>query len=99
MKNKVIAAILAISPLGAFGVHYYYLGDKNKFGPRLLLGIFLNFVGAIAGLIDGIKLLSMDQEKFDKQYNGGQCSDVATLLQNIQVGGSDAPAKRELPDF
>lgn len=77
MKNKGIAAFLAFF-IGTFGIHRFYLGQTG-------LGIFYCLIAAgffmaepvifgmgittLIGLIDGIVLLSMDKEAFDRKYN------------------------------
>ncbi|MGI5831483.1 MAG: NINE protein [Thermoguttaceae bacterium] len=75
-KNKVLAAIFAFF-LGSFGIHKFYLGDQ-KWGIiylvltlSSLLLIVPVFVVAIMALVDGIKLLMMSDEDFQKKYCSG----------------------------
>lgn len=79
MKDKTIAAILAITPLGWIGVHRMYLG---QFGMGIMY-FFLSTLGfsfmripimAIIGVIDAIALFSMSQKEFDLKYNRGRLS-------------------------
>ena len=73
MKNKNTAGILAIL-LGAVGVHKFYLGKTGQ--GVLYIFLFMGLFG-ILGIIDGVKILTMDQKKFDAEYNGGK-SDVSS---------------------
>jgi TM2 domain-containing membrane protein YozV len=81
MKNKVVAGILAIF-LGCYGVHHFYLGDTNKgviYLAITLIGVFtcwflcftcvLPSIVAIIGLVEGVMILTMDDEKFNQKYN------------------------------
>ena len=82
MKNKIVAGVLALL-LGGIGVHAFYLGENGKGITYLLLTIFglltsVIFIGLIPCfivgvlcLIDGIKLLTMDDEEFNTKYNNG----------------------------
>ena len=67
MKDKTTAGILAIF-LGAYGAHYFYLGNKSKATTYLLITLLTFGVGAmvmsIIGLIDGIRILGMSEEEF-----------------------------------
>lgn len=105
MKNKTTAALLAIF-LGFFGIDLYYLGrpeDVEKAPLRILLCfIGLAFIPMIIGLVEGIKLLKQSQEEFDKKYNDGKCSDVATLQNEILAhlrGNVNVNDDDELPTF
>ncbi len=67
MRDKTTAGILALT-LGVFGVHRFYLRQ-----PFLgIVYIFLPPISAILGFIDGIRLLTMDQDDFDVKYNRNQ---------------------------
>ena len=81
VKKKNIAAVLAII-LGIFGIHKFYL-DKFSAGIIRLVLYTLFFVNGFTfgtkvlfwvGLIEGLMLLTMSQEQFDKQYNGSDTS-------------------------
>lgn len=66
MKSKTTAGILALI-LGAFGVHRFYLG---QIGLGFLYMIFFwTFIPGIIALVDGILLLTMDEDAFDAKYN------------------------------
>ncbi len=67
MKDKTTAGILALT-LGVFGVHRFYL-RQTFLG---IVYIFLPPISAILGFIDGIRLLTMDQDDFDAKYNRGR---------------------------
>lgn len=75
-KQKVTAGILGII-LGAFGAHHFYLGSMGSgfilLGVTLVIGILTCGIGVMAGsvvgLIEGIMLLVMPDDEFDKRYN------------------------------
>jgi len=54
--------------VGSLGVHQFYLGSVGTgiiiFASNLLCGL-----GFIIGVIEGILLLTMTDEEFDKRYN------------------------------
>jgi TM2 domain-containing membrane protein YozV len=66
MKDKNIAGILALF-LGWAGVHRFYLG-QNILGIIYLMFFWFPLIWVIA-LVDGISLLTMDQQVFDTKYN------------------------------
>jgi len=66
-KNKLTAALLALF-LGGIGAHNFYLG-QTVMGVLYLLFCW-TFIPAILGLIEGLVLLSMSEEKFQKKYGG-----------------------------
>ena len=67
MKDKNIAAILALF-MGSIGVHKFYLG---RIGAGVLYLLFsLTFIPAVLGLIDFFVLALMDNEEFNRRYNG-----------------------------
>jgi len=71
MKNKVVAALLAIVG-GSIGLHKFYLREPGA-------GVFYIFlsmmtadlfpVAAILGIIDGLRYLMMPPEEFDRKFN------------------------------
>ena len=66
MKDKVTAALLSIF-LGGAGIHKFYLGQT---GIGILYLLFCwTFIPAIIGFLEGIMLLSMSEEAFNKKYN------------------------------
>lgn len=65
-KNKIIAGVLAIF-LGGLGIHNFYL-KQIPFGLAHLLFCW-TFISAIAGLIEGIILLTTDDQTFNMKYN------------------------------
>lgn len=65
-KSKVAAGVLAIL-LGVFGIHDFYLGSWG-WGLVCLL-LCWTYIPALWGLVDGIVLLTMAEEKFDRKYN------------------------------
>jgi TM2 domain-containing membrane protein YozV len=70
-KSKVTAGILALL-VGGLGIHKFYLGG---WGWGLLYIIFIwTFIPAIVSFIEGIMLLTMSDEAFDRTYNYGEVS-------------------------
>jgi len=67
-KDKTTAGILGIL-LGGFGVHQFYLGSVGT-GVILIAATLVTCgIGAILGLVEGILLLTMSDEDFNKRYN------------------------------
>lgn len=66
MKNKLTSGLLALF-LGGIGVHKFYLGQTTA-GVLYLL-FFWTGIPAILAAIDGIILLTMSDEDFNKKYN------------------------------
>lgn len=67
-KSKVVAGLLAFFFfIGGFGVHRFYLGEVGK--GLLYLLFSWTTIPFIISFIDGIALLSMDDDLFDKKYN------------------------------
>ena len=66
MKKKTTAALLAIF-LGGLGVHKFYLKEAGS-GITYLL-FFWTCVPLVLGLIQGINLLSMSEDQFNRRYN------------------------------
>jgi TM2 domain-containing membrane protein YozV len=65
MRNKTTAALLAIL-LGGLGVHKFYLGRPLQ---GLLYLVFCwTFIPAIVGFIEGLVLLSQDEQQFQLTY-------------------------------
>lgn len=68
-KSKVVAGLLALF-LGGIGIHRFYLGN-TKAG-IINIVIWLTIIGIpvtmIIALIEGIKYLTMSQEKFNQEY-------------------------------
>ena len=67
-KDKTTAGILGIL-LGGFGVHQFYLGSVGT-GVILIAATLVTCgIGAILGLVEGILLLTMSDDDFNKRYN------------------------------
>jgi TM2 domain-containing membrane protein YozV len=66
MKDKTAAGILALI-FGGLGVHWFYLGRTGR--GILYLLFFWTFIPAMIGFIDGIVLLSTDDDAFNLKYN------------------------------
>lgn len=65
IKNKVTAALLSIL-LGGIGGHKFYLGDTKK---GILYLIFCwTYIPAILGVIEGITMLTSNDENFQLKY-------------------------------
>ncbi len=82
MKNKVIAAVLALV-VGWIGVHKFYLGQIGS-GIVYLLFCWTG-IPAIIAFFECILLLVMDDRVFDARFNGGLPS---TPVQVSFQGGS-----------
>lgn len=64
-KNKITAGVLALL-LGAFGVHKFYLG---RIGWGIIYFLFCwTFIPAIVSFIEGILLLVMTDEDFNRRF-------------------------------
>lgn len=79
MKNKTTAGLLAIF-VGYFGAHKFYLGQTG-IGVIYLLFCWTGIPGIIA-LIEGIILLSMSDDEFNKKYNTTEASSQNVTVQN-----------------
>ena len=66
MRNRIIATGFAIV-LGSYGIHKFYLGRHIQ--GILYLVFFWTLIPAVVGFIDGIILVSMSDETFNKKYN------------------------------
>ncbi|MBP5498736.1 MAG: NINE protein [Muribaculaceae bacterium] len=70
-KSRGVAGILALF-LGAIGVHYFYLGKTTAGLVFLLISLLscglLGAIFAIISLIQGIMMLTMTQEEFERKY-------------------------------
>jgi TM2 domain-containing membrane protein YozV len=75
-KKKIITAVILAVLLGFIGVHRFYLGQK-VWGITYFVISVLSILGdapvyiliGVIALLEGLLLLSMDREKFDKKYN------------------------------
>lgn len=64
-KNQTVAAFLAFF-LGGAGAHKFYLG---RIGQGVIYAIFFwTWIPAILGIIEGIIIANMDEDKFYKKY-------------------------------
>ncbi|MCM1292453.1 MAG: GYF domain-containing protein [Bacteroides sp.] len=70
-KDKTVAGLLAIF-LGALGIQYFYCGKSTAGVISLLISVLTcGFGAAILGLlflIQGILMLTMDQQQFEAKY-------------------------------
>ena len=66
MKDKTIAALLSIF-LGGAGIHKFYLGQIGI--GIVYLVLCWTFIPAIIGFLEGLILLSMSEESFNKKFN------------------------------
>ena len=66
IKNKIVAALLAIL-LGSLGIHEFYLGRTGK--GILMLVFFWTYIPGIIGLVQGIIMLTSNDENFQLKYH------------------------------
>ena len=66
-KSELVAGVMAMSPLGMFGIHNFYLGETGKAVAQLILSLISCFSLAIVAQIwayyDGYQLLTSYSEK------------------------------------
>ena len=67
MKSKIAAGVLALTGLGWFGIHRFYLGEVGK--GLLYLIFFWTGIPLLISIIDGILFLTMDDDDFNYKYN------------------------------
>lgn len=71
-KQKVVAGVLGIL-LGALGIHHFYLGSTMAGVVLLAMSLvscgLLSAISGIIGLVEGIMLLIMPDDEFDRRYN------------------------------
>ena len=77
MRSKTTAGLLGIF-LGCFGIHWFYLGKKDRGMCYLgisIVGFFLWFLPlviiSIVGFVEGIMLICKNDYDFNKEYNYG----------------------------
>ena len=75
-RDKTVTGLLAIF-LGAYGAHFFYIGNTRKGWLYLLLSALTGICAVIfwiIALIDGIKMLSMSDAEFAAylRRNGGR---------------------------
>lgn len=66
-KSRGVAGLLAIL-LGAFGVHYFYVGKTVGGFLCLLLSIVTCGLWEIIAIIQGIIMMTMRSEEFEQKY-------------------------------
>ena len=91
-KEKTTAARYAFV-FGAFGGHFYYLGDAKRGTARLLCSCFvplLFFVNFVKGISEGRRLLKMSEEEF-------RLSCAATESNDAKEEAKELPIKEEPP--
>ncbi len=72
-KSRIAAAIFAFI-LGTFGAHKFYLRNASAGIFYVMLGIFasrlIGFpISIVLGILDGMRLLTMSEQEFDRRYN------------------------------
>jgi TM2 domain-containing membrane protein YozV len=67
-KDKTAAGILGIL-LGGLGVHQFYLGSVGTGFILIAITFITCGIGAVLGLVEGILILVMSDEDFNKRYN------------------------------
>ena len=66
-KSRGIAGILAIL-LGTLGIHYFYLGKTSGGLICILLSLVTCGIWGIITLIQGIIMMTMKQDDFERKY-------------------------------
>ena len=66
-KSRGIAALLAIL-LGTLGIQYFYLGKNTAGIITLIVSIVLCGIPSIIWIIQGILMLTMSQQEFERKY-------------------------------
>ena len=78
-KSKTVASLLAIF-LGSFGAHRFYL---RSYGLGVIYLLFCwTLIPGILGIIEGIRYLLMDEEKFNAKYTQESTPSEDTDLEN-----------------
>ncbi len=67
-KDRTTAGILGIL-LGGLGIHQFYLGSVGTGVIQIVLTFVTCGLGALLGLVEGIMILVMADEDFNKRYN------------------------------
>jgi TM2 domain-containing membrane protein YozV len=67
-KDKMAAGILGIL-LGGLGIHQFYLGSMGTGFILIAITVITCGIGAVLGLVEGILILVMPDEEFNKRYN------------------------------
>ena len=70
-KNKTTAGILAML-LGGLGIQYFYLGKVGGGFITILLTIVTCGIWEILTFVQGILMLTMSQQEFDRKYVNNQ---------------------------
>lgn len=66
-KSRGVAGLLAIF-LGGFGIQYFYLGKNTAGVITLIITLCLCGIPSIIWLIQGILMLCMNQQDFERKY-------------------------------
>lgn len=66
-KDKITAGVLALL-LGSLGVHYFYLGKTTAGILTILLTIVTCGLWGIIPFVQGILMLTMTQQEFERKY-------------------------------
>lgn len=66
-KSRGVAGLLAIL-IGAFGVHYFYLGKVGGGLLTILLSVITCSLWSIVVFIQGILMLCMTNDEFEQKY-------------------------------
>ncbi|HLF63448.1 MAG TPA: NINE protein [Saprospiraceae bacterium] len=81
-RKKAVAFLLALPPMGVFGLHRFYVGQRGRAIAHFVLAIIAIFatiqegegyqiliVLGIIGMLDAILMLAMPRTDFDDKYN------------------------------
>lgn len=80
MRSKTAAALFALF-LGWAGIHRFYLGQV---GLGILYFCLMFFgISFILGIIDAVILFNMDEQTFDRKYNGAEAT-VPPIYQRMR---------------
>lgn len=83
-RSRVVTAWLAIAGIGLPGLHRFYLRQRCLGGLYIVLGLarfvpflplqIMGYLVGVVAVLEGLWLLNMDNERFDRTYNQARLS-------------------------